>query len=47
MKNNVLFCSAGRRVKLIEDFRKTLGNTGKLIAVNASNLAPAIYVADK
>lgn len=45
--NNVLFCSAGRRVKLIEDFRKTMGDTGKLVAANASNLAPAIYVADK
>lgn len=47
MKNNVLFCSAGRRVKLIENFRKTLGDSGKLVAANASNLAPAIYVADK
>lgn len=45
--NNVLFCSAGRRVKLIEDFRKTIGDSGKLVAANASNLAPAIYVADK
>ncbi len=47
MKNNVLFCSAGRRVKLIEDFKKTIGENGKVIAVDGSNLAPALYVADK
>jgi carbamoyl-phosphate synthase large subunit len=45
--NNVLFCSAGRRVKLLEDFKNTIGNTGKLIVADNSNLAPTIYVADK
>lgn len=44
---NILFCSAGRRVKLLEDFRKTLGNNCKLVISDNSNLAPTVYVADK
>lgn len=44
---NVLFCSAGRRVKLIKDFRESLGAESKLIVAEKSIYSPARYVADK
>ena len=44
---NFLFCSVGRRVELIKDFRKTLSPTDRIIATDISILAPAIYYADK
>ena len=43
---NILFCSAGRRVELIKDFRKSMDSTDRIIAVDLSGLAPALYVAD-
>ena len=43
---NILFCSAGRRCELLKDFRKTMGEYGKIIAVDNSPYAPAIYIAD-
>ncbi|MGN0262419.1 MAG: ATP-grasp domain-containing protein [Eggerthellaceae bacterium] len=44
---NILFCSAGRRGELLKDFRKTMGNNGVIVAVDNSNIAPALYCADK
>lgn len=44
---NILFCSAGRRCELLKDFRKTMGETGKIIATDISYTAPAIYMADR
>lgn len=44
---NILFCSAGRRCELLKDFRKSMGNTGKIVATDMSLTAPAIYIADK
>ena len=44
---NFLFCSAGRRVKLIEDFRNTIGENGRIIVADNSIYAPARYAADK
>lgn len=47
---NVLILSAGRRVELIKCFREAkekLGEEGKIVAVDISDLAPAIYFADK
>ena len=44
---NILFCSAGRRCELLKNFRKTMGNEGKIIATDISLTAPAIYMADK
>lgn len=44
---NILFCSAGRRCELLKDFKKTMGNKGKIIATDISLTAPAIYMADK
>ena len=43
---NILFCSAGRRCELLKDFRKTMGDEGKIIATDISITAPAIYMAD-
>lgn len=43
---NILFCSAGRRVELLKDFRKSMDNDDRIIAADLSNLAPALYVAD-
>lgn len=43
---NILFCSVGRRVELIKEFRKTMSG-GKIVVTDVSTTAPAIYVADK
>ena len=43
---NILFCSAGRRVELLKDFRKSMDKDDRIIAADLSNLAPALYVAD-
>lgn len=43
---NILFCSAGRRVELLKDFRKSMDEGDRIIATDLSNLAPALYVAD-
>lgn len=47
---NILILSAGRRVELIQSFQravKKLGIKGDVIAGDCSELAPAIYFADK
>ena len=44
---NILILSAGTRNKIVQYFAKTLNKTGKVIATDMSNLAPAIYEADK
>lgn len=44
---NILFCSVGRRCELLKDFRKSMGDTGKIVATDLSITAPAIYMADK
>ena len=44
---NILICSVGRRVKLIEYFKKELNQiNGKVIAVDCDLTAPALYHAD-
>ncbi len=45
--NNILFCSAGRRVKLIKNFKETFNGLGKIIVAENSIYSPARYVADK
>ena len=45
--NNILFCSAGRRCKLIKDFKETIGDTGITVVAENSIYSPARYVADK
>lgn len=44
---NILILSAGTRNKVVQYFKRELGNGGKVIATDCSNLAPAVYDADK
>lgn len=44
---NILILSAGTRNKIVQYFIKTLNDKGKVIVTDMSNLAPAIYEADK
>ena len=44
---NILILSAGTRNKIVQYFVKTLNGAGKVVATDMSNLAPAIYEADK
>lgn len=44
---NILILSAGTRNKVVQYFKKTLIGKGLVIATDCSNLAPAIYDADK
>ena len=43
---NILILSAGTRNKIVQYFKKTLGDTGVLVATDMSNIAPAVYDAD-
>lgn len=44
---NILILSAGTRNKIIQYFKKALNDNGNVIATDMSELAPAIYEADK
>lgn len=44
---NILILSAGTRNKIVQYFKRELEGRGKVIATDNSNLAPAIYEADK
>ena len=44
---NILILSAGTRNKIVQYFKKELNGEGRVIATDCSNLAPAIYEADK
>ncbi len=44
---NVLILSVGTRNKIVQYFKDTIGITGKVIATDMSELAPAVYEADK
>ncbi|UFJ42505.1 ATP-grasp domain-containing protein [Brevibacillus humidisoli] len=43
---NILLCSVGRRVPIVEYFCRELAGSGKVVAVDCSRYAPALYVAD-
>ena len=45
--NNILFCSAGRRVKLIKNFKEVIKDNGRIIVAENSDYAPSRYIADK
>lgn len=45
--DNVLFCSVGRRATLLKDFRKSMDGCGKIVAVDLSPVAPALFFADE
>lgn len=44
---NILLLSVGTRNKIVQYFKKAVGDTGKVIATDMSKLAPAVYEADK
>ena len=44
---NILILSAGTRNKVVQAFKKAIGDEGKIIATDCSNLGPAVYDADK
>ena len=44
---NFLFCSSGRRVKLLKDFKESIGELDKIIIADNSIYAPTRYIADK
>lgn len=44
---NILILSAGTRNKIVQYLKKTLSGKGRIIATDMSELAPAIYEADK
>lgn len=44
---NILILSAGTRNKIVQYFKKEVGTEGKVVATDCSNLAPAVYDADK
>ena len=44
---NLLILSAGTRNKVVQYFKKEVGEEGKVVATDCSNLAPAVYDADK
>ncbi len=43
---NILILSAGTRNKVVQFFKNELGDEGRVIATDCSNLAPAVYDAD-
>lgn len=44
---NILILSAGTRNKVIQYFKRALAGKGNVVATDMSNIAPAIYEADK
>ncbi len=44
---NILILSAGTRNKIVQYFKRAVGETGKVVATDMSELAPAVYEADK
>lgn len=44
---NILILSVGTRNKIIQYFKKSIEDSGKIIATDMSDIAPAVYEADK
>ena len=45
--NNIMFCSCGRRAQLFRYLKESLQDTCQIIATDNSNIAPALYLADR
>lgn len=45
--NNIMFCSVGRRAKLLQNFRESMNGSGCIIATDMSPVAPALFFADE
>lgn len=46
-KKNILFCSVGRRARLLMDFRQSMNGCGNIVATDLSSVAPALFFADE
>lgn len=44
---NILILSVGTRNKIVQYFKKTLGGIGQVVVTDMSDVAPAVYEADK
>ena len=44
---NILFCSVGRRARLLMNFRESMNGCGKIVATDLSPVAPALFFADE
>lgn len=44
---NILILSVGTRNKVVQYFKRAVGNDGKVVATDMTELAPAVYEADK
>lgn len=44
---NILLLSVGTRNKIVQYFKQAVGTTGRIIATDMSDLAPAVYEADQ
>ena len=44
---NILILSAGTRNKVVQYFKRAIGSDGIVVATDMSNIAPAVYEADK
>lgn len=47
MKMNILILSAGTRNKVVQYFKRAIGDSGLVVATDMSDIAPAVYDADK
>lgn len=45
--NNILITSASRKVSLVRNFKKAIGNDGKIIAADINPNSPALFFADE
>lgn len=45
--NNLMFCSVGRRGRLLRDVKETIGKTGLIIGTDNKSTAPALHMCDR
>lgn len=45
--NNLLFCSVGRRGRLLRDVKETIGKTGHIVGTDHQSTAPALQFCDR
>ena len=45
--NNILFCSVGRRGRLLRNVKETIGKTGLLVGTDLQSTAPALQFCDR
>lgn len=45
--NNLLFCSVGRRGRLLRNVKETIGKTGLLVGTDNQSTAPALHFCDR